>query len=85
MASERIILNVGDKYWDWEVVEMLEFPQKGRTLCKCRCKCGNIRTHFTYRMKKGSSRCCKQCAGKESMELFHKIRSGEYILVKKEG
>jgi hypothetical protein len=65
---KRLILNPGDKFGKWTVLEQTE-GKTHRTSYKCRCECGNERVIDGTILKNGESTQCKTCSQLETRLL----------------
>lgn len=60
LGRARHVINAGDQFNDWLVLEEIELS-KPRTF-KCKCKCGFIKEVHLSNLASGASSRCRQCA-----------------------
>lgn len=70
--SNRILLNVGDKYNDWTVIDNNGKYDKNNHITKylCACKCGAEKWINSSNLRKGISKCCRRCSSKGEKNGF---------------
>src|SRR5271167_418323 len=64
-SRNRLDINVGDKFGQWEVVREAEPNSRGGRRFLCRCGCGTERAVFVGSLRNGQSRSCG-CVAKHS-------------------
>lgn len=72
----------GKKFGQWTVLEFdLELSTKrGASHWKCQCDCGNIRTVGACNLRRGTSKCCKNCGKRKKHRLERGIAASHCVL-----
>lgn len=64
------VLNAGDQFHHWTVLEEARKDLKGPRYVKCRCQCGKIKEVLFYSLRTGSSKSCGcKMPGRKKMEI----------------
>lgn len=78
--SKRLIVNIGDKYGEWTVIDN-PISIKGQRKCKVQCSCGNIRLISISQLTRNDKYLmCKKC---NDGKLLNGFRSGFITKIKR--
>jgi len=80
---EKIILNAGEVFGDWTVIERVVGAH--HSTYKCLCKCGNIKSITAANLKYGISKHCRSCVIKSRhIQILHGTVFNDWTVLERE-